>query len=56
MARLERETLQPEEVGLTLTEAKDLLQQTQQVIVEAQVAEYLAKEANCPRLRPAVPA
>jgi len=47
VAHLERQTMRPEELGLTLAEAKDLLQQVQQVTVEAQVVEQLAAEARC---------
>lgn len=48
VASLARGTLRPEELELTLTEAKDLLQRVQQVMVETHVAEHLAKEASCP--------
>ena len=37
----EREALQPEIPGLTLAEAKDVLQGVQQVLVPHQVAEYV---------------
>jgi hypothetical protein len=48
VACLERETLRPEDVGLSLAEAKDVLQRVQQMMVAAQVSERLAQEANCP--------
>jgi hypothetical protein len=37
VTRLERDALQPDALGLKLTEAKGLLQATQRVLVEEQV-------------------
>jgi hypothetical protein len=48
IACLERGTLQPAELGLTLDEAKDLLESMQHSVVEQQVAEYLEQQAHCP--------
>src|SRR3954454_15646640 len=48
IAAIERGPLRPADVGLTLAEAKDLLQGVQQVLVERQVAEATAQQAHCP--------
>ena len=48
IARLERGSLQPAELGLTLAEAKDLLESMQHIIVEQQIAKYLEQQARCP--------
>jgi hypothetical protein len=48
MACLERGTLQPAELGLSLDEAKELLESMQHTVVEQQVAEYLKQQAHCP--------
>jgi len=45
---LERGPLRPEDLGLTLAEAKDLLEGVQHTIVEQQIAEYLEHQAHCP--------
>ena len=39
---LQRESLSPETLGLTLAESKQILQQTQQIMVDHHVATYLA--------------
>jgi hypothetical protein len=55
IATLERGPLQPEGLGLTLAEAKDLLRGVQKTMVTHQVAEFVARQACCPdcgRLRP----
>lgn len=44
---IERGSLQPENLGLKLTEAKTLLQQVQQTLVEKQVAEYEKQHDSC---------
>jgi len=44
---IHRGCLQPENVGLTLTEAKTLLQKTQQVVVQQQIAEAEQQHASC---------
>ena len=48
IARLERGSLRPEELGLTLAEAKGLLHGMQQAMVTEQIAEYLEKFRTCP--------
>ncbi len=48
VAVLERTGLRPDDVGLTLAEAKDLLLGVQRVLVERQVAEATAQQACCP--------
>ena len=49
VAHLDRTTLRPEALGLTLAEAKALLQNVQQTIVEQQTAEYLEQQSACPQ-------
>ena len=49
VATLERDGLQPEGLGLTLAEAKDLLRGVQETMVAAQVAAFEAQQACCPR-------
>jgi hypothetical protein len=48
IACLECGMLRPVELGLTLDEAKDLLESMQHTVVEQQVAEYLEQQAHCP--------
>jgi hypothetical protein len=48
VARVERETLGPATLGLTLAEAKALLRETQRTLVEQQVAAHVAQERPCP--------
>jgi len=48
VAVLERGELRPEDVGLTLAEAKELLHGVQRVLVARQVAEATAQQARCP--------
>jgi hypothetical protein len=48
VATLERGPLQPEELGLTLAEAKDLLRGVQETMVAGQVAEFVARQECCP--------
>lgn len=48
IATIERGPLQPDDVGLTRAEAKDLLHGVQQVLVARQVAEATAQQACCP--------
>jgi hypothetical protein len=47
VAQIERGTLQPENLGLSLAEAKTLLQKTQSILIEQQVATYLAENSSC---------
>src|SRR5258708_22832402 len=48
IARLERGARRPEELGLTLAEAKALLHSMQQVVITKQIEEYLEKFKTCP--------
>ena len=48
IARLERNELHPENVGLSLREAKQLLGALQAKVVEQQVADYLKTQRPCP--------
>src|SRR5262249_32458316 len=48
IACLEREELRPDTVGLTLDEAKMVLEQMQQRLVEEQAAESLRTQSHCP--------
>lgn len=48
VTQLERGELRPEELGLTLSEAKALLQGVQRTMVEQQTAEFLAQQSTCP--------
>jgi DNA repair exonuclease SbcCD ATPase subunit len=48
IACLERQALRPAELGLTLDEAKELLESMQHTVVEKQVAEYLEQQTHCP--------
>src|SRR3954469_6780205 len=47
VAQLERHSLQPEEVGLTLTDAKQILAHVQRLLVQGQVAEFLTQRSRC---------
>ena len=46
--QLERHSLQPEEVGLTLADAKQILSQVQRTMVQEQVAAFLEEQSHCP--------
>src|SRR5262249_23150344 len=48
LAQIERGQLRPEELGLTLAEAKGLLEGLQRTIVEQQIAEYSKQQSSCP--------
>lgn len=48
VAGWERDTLQPETLGLMLAEAKSLLQGVQQTMVRHQVSAYLQQQSVCP--------
>lgn len=48
IARLQREELRPETLGLTLTEAKTLLATLQGFVVSQQVAEHNGLQCCCP--------
>lgn len=45
--QIQRKALQPETLGLTLAEAKTLLNRVQQTFVEQQVWEYLKQQSAC---------
>ncbi len=47
IAQLERGQLRPEELGLTLAEAKGLLEGLQRTVVEQQIAEYSKQRSSC---------
>src|SRR3989442_8841736 len=49
VGQLEREGLQPENLGLKLVEAKHLLQAVQEVLVGEQIRAALAQLASCPQ-------
>ena len=48
IAQLERHSLQPESVGLTLADTKHILSQMQGTIVQEQVAAFLQEQSSCP--------
>jgi hypothetical protein len=48
VARLEREQLRPEELGLKLAEAKAILSGIQRKLVERQAVGFIAERARCP--------
>src|SRR5664279_958037 len=48
VACLKRGTLTPEELGLNLAEAKEILQSVQRSMAERQVGDYTAERINCP--------
>jgi hypothetical protein len=47
VVQLERGPLQPDNFGLSIAEAKAVLQQLQQTLVAQQSAEYLTQQASC---------
>jgi hypothetical protein len=47
LAQIERGQLRPEELGLTLAEAKGLLEGLQRTVVEQQIAEYSKQQSSC---------
>jgi hypothetical protein len=49
IVQLERGALRPEELGLTLTEAKAILRGMQQSLVTEQVAAYVGQFKSCPQ-------
>jgi len=49
VACLKRSTLTPEELGLNLAEAKQILQNVQQSMVGCQAAAYQAEQKQCPQ-------
>jgi hypothetical protein len=48
IAHLEHGELQPDTLGLTLAEAKAVLEGVQRTVVTEQTAAYLAQQASCP--------
>ena len=48
IAQLERGQLRPEQLGLTLTEAKGLLEGLQRTVAERQIAGYSKQQSSCP--------
>lgn len=47
VAQLERHSLGPEEVGLSLAEAKQMLGNVQRAMIQEQIAEYLDQQSRC---------
>jgi len=46
----QRKHLQPEQVGLTLAEAKETLHGIQQTVVHHQIDDYLQEQHHCPHV------
>jgi hypothetical protein len=46
VVKLERHSLRPENLGLTLSEAKDLLQEVQRAMVTHQTTRYLTQQIS----------
>jgi hypothetical protein len=55
VACLERDTARPEEIGLTLAEAKSLLAGLQEALVTEQVDRYMVAQRSCPDCGKALP-
>src|SRR5260221_9998685 len=49
LAKLERHSLRPESLGLTLSEAKELLQEVQRAMVTHQTTGYVTQQIPCPK-------
>ena len=49
VTKLERRSLRPENLGLTLSEAKELLQEVQRVMVTHQSTGYVTQQIPCPK-------
>ena len=47
VAQLDRATLRPETVGLSLAEARSILAGLEQTVVEQQIAEFIAQQRTC---------
>jgi hypothetical protein len=47
VAQLDRGTLRPETLGLSLAEARSVLGRIEQTVVEQQVAEFIAQQRTC---------
>jgi len=50
LAELERHSLRPENLGLTLSEAKELLQEVQRAMVTHQTTGYVSQQIPCPEM------
>jgi DNA-directed RNA polymerase subunit RPC12/RpoP len=48
VAELERHSLRPENLGLMLSEAKELLHEVQKAMVTHQTTRYLTQQISCP--------
>jgi len=55
IACLQRNDLSDETLGLTLSEAKNLLASVQETMVKSQTEEYIEKQRNCPQSDKASP-
>jgi hypothetical protein len=49
VARLERASLRPDTLGLSLAEARSILAGLEQTMAQRQVAEFIAQAQRCPR-------
>ena len=49
LAKLERHSFRPENLGLTLSEAKELLQEVQRVMITHQSTGYVTQQIPCPK-------
>ena len=49
MVQLDRGTLRPETLGLTLAEARSILAGIEETVVEQQAAEFMAQQRTCSR-------
>src|SRR5437588_59056 len=49
VAHLQRGTLQPDNLGLSLTEARSILAGLEQTMAQRQAAEFVAQECRCPQ-------
>jgi hypothetical protein len=50
VANLERHSLRPENLGLTLSEAKELLREVQRAMVTHQTTGHMAQRVCCPEM------
>ena len=48
VAKLERHSLRPENLGLMLSEAKELLHEVQKAMVTDQITRYVTQQISCP--------
>jgi hypothetical protein len=47
LTQLERHSLQPQDIGLTLADAKQILASLQRVLVQEQAAEFVKQQSRC---------